>query len=251
MALEQNGTYVLSGASMGIGAALAVALAPRVGGLVLNARSKDKLEATAEAVRAAGLDAVAAEPGDITALGVAETCADAGTALGDLAGFIHVAGLLYPGPSVWELDPAEFDAVIGASVTGAHRLARAVYPHLLRRGRGLAVFFGSGAAQITQPGIGAYCAAKACEEHLARQLAAEAPQILAFAYRPGVVETRMQVDARAAEGGQAEQLREVFTGFKEKGHLISTEDSAAGLLHLLETRSRDELHGQVVRIAGH
>jgi len=134
-----------------------------------------------------------------------------------------------------------------ASVNAAHQLIRHAVPLLLWRGQGLAVFFGSGAADRPQPGIGAYCAAKAAEEHLARQLAAEAPPITTIIWRPGIVETRMQIDARKAEGGGAKQLKEVFRPWKEKGLLMPPEESANGLVEFLLGDPRKH-HGKVVDI---
>ncbi len=89
-------------------------------------------------------------------------------------------------------------------------------PELLKTRAGLAVFFGSAAAELAVPGIAAYCVAKAAEEHLARQLAAEAPWITTFAYRPGIVDTDMQSEARKAQGGAAESLHREFRGYQER-----------------------------------
>ena len=77
---------------------------------------------------------------------------------------------------------------------------------------------------------------------LARQLAAEAPSVTTLIYRPGIVETRMQVQARESRGGAAEQLQAVFRPWKEQGQLMTPEQSAAGLVRLLATDPR-RLHG--------
>lgn len=106
-------------------------------------------------------------------------------------------------------------------------------PELLQCGDGLAVFFGSGAAVSHLPGIGAYGAAKAAEEHLARQLAAEAPRIISFVFRPDVTETRMQQQAREAAGNAAATLHRVFRGYQQRGELSTPEDQARALVALL------------------
>ena len=238
-------TLLLTGASMGIGRALAVALAREGVNLVLNARSGDLLRETRElcaqhgAASRAVVDIVA---GDASRDETVAAMLAAARALGNFQGFIHAAGLLHPGPYIWELSPEDFQAVFTANVLVGHQLIRCCLPDLLSRGEGLAVFFGSGAAQKTQPGIAAYCAAKAAEEHLARQLAAEAPSVTTLIYRPGIVETRMQVQARESRGGAAEQLQAVFRPWKEQGQLMTPEQSAAGLVRLLATDPR-RLHG--------
>ena len=242
----RNKTLVLTGASMGIGAALAVLLAGEGVNLVLGARTESKLTAVRDQCRDIGVRAEFVA-GDVAAPGVAERLVQTAAELGHLHGFIHAAGVLAPGPSVWELDATRFRAVMDASVIAGHQLMRHAVPLLIERGQGLAVFFGSGAADRAQPGIGAYCAAKAAEEHLARQLAEEAPQITTIIWRPGIVETRMQVEARQSEGGSAKRLKEVFVPWKENGLLLSPEQSARGLVDfLLDDPAR--YHGKVADI---
>ncbi|QJB56481.1 SDR family NAD(P)-dependent oxidoreductase [Pseudodesulfovibrio sp. zrk46] len=228
----KNKTLVLTGASMGIGKALALELAKEGVNLVLGARSEDKLLETSAACRDLGVKAVCIS-GDVSTSNVAQELVQVGIEFGDFYGFIHAAGILAPGPAVWELNKTRFREVMDASVTAAHQLIRHAVPQLLWRGEGLAVFFGSGAAERAQPGIGAYCAAKAAEEHLARQLAAEAPPITTVIWRPGIVETQMQFQARNSEGHCASQLKEVFQPWKDEGLLLTPEQSARGLVDFL------------------
>ncbi len=236
-------TVIITGASSGVGRALARLLAERGVRVTLNARSEDALrEAAAECH---GAEAVAA-PGDASAPGVAEALVRQAQAMGRFAGFIHAAGVLHPGPLLTELSEEAFWAVVNASFTAAWRLMRACAPQMDEAERGVAVVFGSGAAEIIQPGIAAYCAAKAGEEHLLRQFAAETKTVSAFIYRPGIVDTRMQTQARQAEGGGADALHEIFRPWKEEGKLISPEESAMGLVALLEEDPR-ALHGKTLR----
>lgn len=232
MTLLRNKTLILTGASMGIGGALAEELAGEGVNLVLNARTREKLLAVRDRCRALGVSAecVAGNAADDA---VSAQLVDAAQGLGDFHGFIHAAGVLAPGPAVWELSANRFREVVDASLVAAHQLMRHAVPPLLSRGEGLAVFFGSGAADRPQTGIGAYCAAKAGEEHLARQLANEAPAITTVIWRPGVVDTRMQADAREAEGSAAAPLREVFTSWQRDGLLLTPRQSARGLVDFL------------------
>lgn len=242
----RNKTLVLTGASMGIGAALAEQLAEAGVNLVLGARSEGKLTTVRDACREKGVRAICL-PGDVSSSNVAQELVQIAHELGDFHGFIHAAGILAPGPAIWELNKKRFREVMDASVTAAHQLIRHATPLLLKRHEGLAVFFGSGAAERAQPGIGAYCTAKAAEEHLARQLAEEAPAITTVIWRPGIVETRMQKDARTAEGGGADKLKAVFTPWKEQGLLLTPEESARGLVDFLLDNPR-RYHGAVADI---
>ncbi len=242
----RNKTLVLTGASRGIGKALALELAKEGVNLVLGARSEKMLTTTRNACRKLGVKAECIS-GDVSSSNVAQELVHVANELGDFYGFIHAAGVLAPGPSIWELNKTQFHEVMDASVSAAHQLIRHAAPLLLWRGEGLAVFFGSGAAERAQPGIGAYCAAKAAEEHLARQLAAEAPPITTIIWRPGIVETKMQKDARKAKGGSAAKLKEVFVPWKKEGLLITPEDSAKGLVKFLKNDPRKH-NGQIVDI---
>jgi NAD(P)-dependent dehydrogenase (short-subunit alcohol dehydrogenase family) len=121
--------------------------------------------------------------------------------IGDFHGFIHVAGLFCPGPFLWELDEHDFENIFDASARAAYHLVRHAVPGLRENGSGLAVFFGSGATHKVQIGIAAYSASKAAEEHMARIVAAEAPNITTFVFRPGIFETRMQKQARESTWG--------------------------------------------------
>jgi NAD(P)-dependent dehydrogenase (short-subunit alcohol dehydrogenase family) len=241
MSFFENKTLIITGASRGIGRALALDLAARGTGLVLSARHEPGLQEVAALCRKQGgrAEYVAGSAADAD---VAERLVLRGNDLGGFYGFVHAAGVLAPGPSAWELPEPRFGEVMDAAVKAAYQLARFSYPPLLRLGRGLAVFFGSGAAAKPLPGTAAYCAAKAAEEHYMRQLAAETEVVTAFVYRPGIVETLMQEQGRTAEGGQARAVRSAFGPWKEQGMLATPEASAAGLVSLLK-RPATELHG--------
>jgi len=244
-----NETYIVTGASRGIGRALAVEMARRGAGLVLNGRDAAALGEAAAACAEAGGKDVAQVAGSVGKDAVARMLVE--TALANagegFAGVLHAAGVLRPGPLFWELSGVAVAEVFATAVTAVHRLARHAFPALLRRGRGVFVLFGSGAAEIAQPGIAAYCAAKAAEEHLARQLAAEAPAITTFAFRPGIVDTRMQEEARSAKGGGAKRLHAVFHPWKERGELLDPAVPARALASILETDPR-QFHGRVASL---
>lgn len=235
-------TLILTGASRGIGKALALELARAGYDLVLNARSEAPLRAVLEEVRALGAkaEAVAGSAGKAE---VAQALVERAQALGPLEGFIHNAGVLHPGPLLYELAEPLFLEVLEANLLAGYQLARFAYPPLRQRGEGVAVFVGSGAAESNLPGIGAYAVAKAAEEHLARQLAAEVPEVACFIYRPGVVETGMQQAAREAQGSAAPVLHRVFRGYKEEGRLLTPEAAAKALVRLLP-RAR-QFHGKI------
>jgi NAD(P)-dependent dehydrogenase (short-subunit alcohol dehydrogenase family) len=236
-------TLIITGASMGIGRVLALELSGQGVNLVLNARHAPALEEVAGACAALGVRAQSVA-GDAAAAQTAAKLVQQARELGSFYGFIHAAGILAPGPLLWEMPSEKFQEVLDSHVTAAYQLIRAAVPELLKQGTGLAVFFGSDAADVFIPGIGPYCVAKAAEEHLARQLAAEAPALTSFIFRPGATETRMQQQAREATGGGAETLHRIFRGYQEQGVLSTPEAEARALTRILLNNPR-RFHGKI------
>lgn len=237
-------TFILIGASGGIGKALALELARAGVNLVLNARRAGPLAEAARECEGLGVK-VSQLRGDASESHIADSIVAEAVNLGNFYGFIHAAGVLHPGPLLWELPPAHFREVLDSHLTAGYELLRAAVPELLKRGEGLAIFSGSHAAVSNLPGTGAYNVAKAAEEHLARQLAAEAPQIVSFVFRPGATETRMQEQAQKAEGGGAPILHREFRGYHLRGELDSPAQAALNLMRLLKDDPR-RFHGKIV-----
>jgi len=236
-------TLIVTGASRGIGRALALELAQNGVNLVLNARSEALLEEVATAARGKSVHALTVV-GDAALASNAREMVKAAVGIGEFVGFIHNAGTAHPGPFLYELPEAMFENVWRSNVLAGYQIARFSYPKLRRRKSSLAIFFGSGAAEMNVEGIGAYCLSKAAEEHLARQLAAEAPGITCFVYRPGAVETEMQKGAREAKGSGAKVLHHVFGELKEHGTLLTPETTARALVQIIQRDPR-RFHGKI------
>jgi NAD(P)-dependent dehydrogenase (short-subunit alcohol dehydrogenase family) len=244
MAELKGKTLILTGASRGIGRALALELARSGVNLVLNARQAGPLAEAAQECEGLGAK-VSQVRGDASETHIAFEMVQEALKLGNFYGFIHAAGVLHPGPLLWELSPEQFREILDSQVTASYELIRAAVPELLKQGGGLAVFFGSYAAVSNLAGLGAYNVAKAAEEHLARQLAAEAPQITSFVFRPGATETRMQKQAREARGGGADILHQMFRGYQRRGELDSPEQAVKTLMRFIGNNPR-RYHGKIV-----
>ena len=225
-------TLILTGASGGIGKALAVELARSGANLVLNGRHSSPLHEVASLCEELG-GKVAFVVGSAAEREIAWELVHTAVCLEEFHGFIQVAGVLCPGPLLWELPNHNFREVFDASVTAGYQLIKFSYPELHKRGGGIAVFFGSGAVDKNVRGLGAYSAAKAAEEYMARQLASEAPEITSFTYRPGVVDTPMVREALEAEGGAGEELRRMYLEYKASGEILSPAWAAKSLVRIL------------------
>src|SRR5437588_1332622 len=169
---------IVTGASRGLGRALAVELARAGAKVVLVAReSKDLHDAVAE-IRAAGgsAHAVAADLGDKHAI---HAIAGAAAALvGPIDLLIHNASALGPTPLRLLLDTEceDFEQVLQTNLVGPFRLTRIVAGAMALRGSGLVVHVSSDAAVAAYPRWGAYGVSKAALDHMNRIWAVELAQ---------------------------------------------------------------------------
>lgn len=180
---------VITGASRGLGAALAHALELKGWDLVVDARDSAALEA-AVGVR------TTAVPGDVTDPVHRSRLVATAEERGGAALLVNNASTLgaSPQPGLAELDDAVLADVLTTNVQAAHALTRALLPQLLAR-RGCVVNISSDAAVEPYAGWGAYGASKAALDHLTRVLAAEQPTLRVYAVDPGDMRTQMQQDA--------------------------------------------------------
>lgn len=150
---------LVTGAGTGIGAATAIRLAAGGHAVALVGRRLEPLEATAEAIEAAGGRAVplAADAGDPAQ--AARAVADAVSALGGLDVLVLAHGVGGSAP-VAEDTPEGWDEVVRINLTGAFLVARAALPHL-EDGGGSIVTVASTNAWVAGPGWASYCASKA------------------------------------------------------------------------------------------
>lgn len=182
---------IVTGASQGLGAAIAVELAKMGAGVTLMARGKEGLVTTAAEVRAHG-GQVGVVAGDVARYDDCKGCVEHTlNHFGRLDAIVNNAGTLTPLETTANADPEMWQRGFLVNVAGPFNLVHAALPELRRR-RGRVVNVSSGASKTVIQAAGAYCAAKAALNHFTSVLAAEEPEITAVAVRPGVVDTAMQ-----------------------------------------------------------
>jgi len=197
--LDGQGALV-TGASRGIGAAAARALAARGAAVVLTARSAGAIEGIARELNEAGGRAVAIA-GDIGEVAWAGTLVrEATAALGAPTILVNNAGMVGPIGHLLDCDPADWARNVTVNLLGAYAVLRAVLPGMVAAGGGTVVNVSSGAAENPYEGWSAYCAGKAGLAMLTRSLHLEygGQGIRAFGFRPGTVDTEMQGEIRAS-----------------------------------------------------
>jgi NAD(P)-dependent dehydrogenase (short-subunit alcohol dehydrogenase family) len=186
---------VVTGASRGLGLALARALAERGWRLVLDARSPGPLEAARAEL--AGLTDVTAVPGDVSDPRHRAALVEAADGRLDL--LVNNASVLGPSPQprLADYDVAALEDVYRVNVFAPIALVQLALP-LLGPG-GCVVNVTSDAAVEAYPGWGGYGSAKAALDQLTNVLAAEHPELRIYAVDPGDMNTRMQQDAFPGE----------------------------------------------------
>jgi len=207
-------TALITGASRGLGRALAEALADRGWRLVVDARGAAALEEARAAL--AGRTEVVALAGDVAdewhRAALVEACGD------ELDALVNNASILGPSPlpALDELPLPALADVLQTNAIAPLGLVQRALPLLGEGGR--IVNITSDAAVEAYPGWGGYGAAKAALEQLTRVLAEERAELRVYAYDPGDMRTQMHQDA--------------FPG-EDISDRPPPEDSVPGLLRLL------------------
>lgn len=179
---------MITGASGGLGAALADALAP-THTLFLAGRPSERLDAVAERLGATTWPLDLADPDAIPA--VVEPIVE-------LDVLIHNAGVSYPG-RVAETTVDQWRSTMAVNVIGAVALTLELLP-ALRAAGGHVVFINSGAGINASPGLASYSASKFALRGFAGSLRADEPSLRVTSVHPGRIATAMQEDLVAYEG---------------------------------------------------
>lgn len=192
---------LVTGASRGIGAAIAVELARRGAHPVLIARTQGGLEETDDAIRAVGGQATLL-PFDLRQGEKIDTIGPSIHArFGRLDILVHNAAVLGTLTPVGHIQPRDFNETIAVNLAAAWRLIRTSDALLRASDAGRAVFMTS--AIVTRPTAywGMYGASKAAMDHLVRSWAAELATTNARAVLadPGVVRTQLRGQAMPGE----------------------------------------------------
>jgi 3-oxoacyl-[acyl-carrier protein] reductase len=152
---------LVTGASRGIGAAVAAALADAGARVLITGRDAARLEATRAAIDARTPGAVVAVRTDIrSAAEVERAVTTAATRFGGLDIVVNNAGVGLFGPVV-DMTEDQWVAVLDTNLTGVFRVCRAAIPQLRRRGGGYIINISSLAGSNAFVGGAAYCASKA------------------------------------------------------------------------------------------
>ncbi len=215
---------LVTGASRGIGAAVARRFAAEGARLVLVARTVGGLEELDDAIRKDGGERATLVPLDLRELDAIDRL---GASLYERHGRLDVlvgnAGVLGTLSPVGHIEPATWDEVIDLNLTANWRLIRSLDPLLRQSEAGRAIFVTSGAAARAKAYWGAYAVSKAALEMLVTTYAAEIAKtrVRANLLDPGAVRTGMRAAAFPGEDPMTlpapEDITDAFVELAEPG----------------------------------
>jgi NADP-dependent 3-hydroxy acid dehydrogenase YdfG len=183
-------TALITGASRGIGAAIATALAP-THALLLAGRPSAQLQAVAERL---GATTVPLDLTDTDAIPAATA------SIGDVDVLVHNAGVTFPG-RVAESTVDQWRTTLDVNVIGAVALTLALLP-ALRRAGGQVVFINSGAGRTALPVMASYSASKFALRAFADSLRESEPALRVTTVYPGRTDSDMQRELVSFEGDE-------------------------------------------------
>jgi NADP-dependent 3-hydroxy acid dehydrogenase YdfG len=217
-------TALITGASRGIGAAIATALAP-THTLLLAGRPSPALQATAERLGATTF------PLDLTDTDAIPT---ATAAIGELDVLVHNAGVFFPA-RVAESTVEEWQTTLAVNVVGAVGITLALLP-ALRHAEGQVVFINSGSGRTASAEMASYSASKFALRAFADSLRASEPKLRVTTVYPGRTDTDMQRDLVSFEGGDY-----------DPGRFLRPDTVAEAVARAVATPPDGHLHEVVIR----
>jgi NAD(P)-dependent dehydrogenase (short-subunit alcohol dehydrogenase family) len=197
MSTQNKPTALITGASRGLGLALARGLANDGWQLILDARGSEPLQQAAQELSA--ITNVVALPGDVREANHRAALAEAAGRLGGLDLLVNNAGILGPSPqpALRDYPPGTLADVYAANVIAPLTVIQALQ-HTLKPGAAI-INVTSDAGVEAYEGWGGYGSAKAALEQISNVLAAENPDWRVYWVDPGDMRTQMHQEAFPGE----------------------------------------------------
>ena len=248
-------TALVTGASQGLGKAIALRFAGEGARVVLAARSRERLAETAAEIEAAGGSALVAptdlrQPGDLDAL--AQRVEDE---FGGIDTLVAGSGIAGPTTELWKLTPEQWEETIAVNLTGTFLTCRALLPAMIRRGSGNIVVIGSTTGKRPLYGRTPYAASKLGLVGLVRTLAVELGPLgvrVNLISPGGVAGPRIETVIREQAAANGTTYDETYAQYARETplrRLIPPEDIAATAVFLASDAAAS-ITGEDVNVSG-
>jgi NAD(P)-dependent dehydrogenase (short-subunit alcohol dehydrogenase family) len=242
----QDRVALITGASRGIGRAIALRFAEAGAKVVVSSRRLDNVQPVADEIANSGGDALAIQahvgrPEDVTALveRTIETYGRLDVAVNNAATNPHFGPIL-------TADEGQWDKILDTNTKGCFRVCKAVVPHMEAQGGGKIINLASIAGLRPQPGMGIYGISKSAIIMLTQVLALELgpANIQVNAIAPGVIKTRFSQLL-----WQTPQIADPILAHMPLGRFGEPED-VAGLALYLASPASEYVTGAVFVVDG-
>lgn len=213
---------LVTGASAGIGAAIATTAANAGANVALLARREDRIKQLADEIGGVAVT------GDVTDLGGAQALIDRAAAeLGGLDALVNNAGIMRPG-LIADGDPEEWRAMFNVNVLGLLAMTQAAIPHLQEAAGSIVNISSMAGRRVPSATSGVYSATKFAVHAISQALAMEleGQGIRVTTVSPGFVSTELFEDLQ-----DSEVINHYRSTAKRVG--IRTDDVAQAVLHAL------------------
>jgi len=234
---------IVTGASRGIGASVAMALAEAGADVVVSARNPDVLDTLAGKITADTGRRAVPVAADLNDLATLPGLIEAATSLGRLDILVNNVGGTMPRPFM-STSPRYLEAAFHFNVTVAFEMTRLAVPPMLQVGGGSVINISSAMGRLADRGFVAYGTAKAALVHMSRLAAVDlAPRIRVNVIAPGSIET----DALGSVLN--DEMRQTMTAMTPAHRLGTPEDIAAAAVYLASDAGAF-LTGKVLEVDG-
>ena len=234
-------TYVVTGASKGLGRALALALASDGHPVFALARPSTELDGIGEllASLAPGSRSIECDLSNPASIATAACLISEQTTF--VAGLVHNAGAIAPVQPMDKVDASDWARSIQVNLVGVQDLTQRIYSLLGGEQQSRITVISSGASMRPIGSWSAYCVSKAGLDMWSRCMAEEgrANNISSISIAPGVVDTSMQKEIRSVPSEDFPSLK-TFLDLHENGHLASSETVASQLFPLVTGHTMEQ-----------
>lgn len=228
-------TIIVTGASRGLGAAIASMAASHGANVVLTARSASLLEAHVQKISQRGGNAQAVVA-DISRFEDCHKIVDTAVqAFGRIDALVNNAATIEPLAVVVDSQPDAWAHHLAVNVLGPVMMCRLAVPYLRQAG-GRVINITSHAAELVIPGASAYSTSKAALNRFSKVLAVEEPAITVILFIPGAVDTPMQAVIREqGKGKTPDEIYQFFVDLYDQKKLLPPEMPARAAIRLALT----------------
>ena len=226
-----KGAYLVTGASKGLGRAIALEIAKADFPVIAIARQSDELNSIRDDLQSYSSSSVAIACDIASKSDVESTVEKIRSEFTHLSGIVHNAGIINPIANMLEVTTADWEKLIHVNLIGVQDLTRSLKSIIGGDSHTRITTISSGAAKRSLHGWSAYCVSKAGLDMWTNCMAeeGEGQNISALAIAPGIVDTGMQMEIRKADELSFPMLPN-FIEYHDNGELTNPSDVSKKLL---------------------